>query len=382
MTERKDVVTLYFCGSGNNRDQGNKNTIPRLYDTTKGERRIIFDGPGGAAIKKTEAITKALAGGDISTGWAVTAKGKAANQAKTWEKMLAAQHGTKTTALTGTGTQSNIVMALQWLWLEYYKHPFADVNVAGFSRGGVSAIMLGHAMQAAGFADLASVRVNIFTFDPVPGGLNDFKDKGNFAATGRAGTPKTLAPIVANYRSILQESLKTWIGGIVPKDRTFKCVVPDYIGSNPARTPRELFPMPGDHGASASYTNDKGPGAIGAHLCQSFLMAHGTDFTSNFVLSPSELLEAYATTRLSHTKGGKAFGEKQAASKHRVNLVANPFRRHPFYVNAQHATLMAMHYPSVAKAIDGDGTVEGAARAQLAGTLPTTFSALVNLGVI
>lgn len=382
-----DVVTMYFCGSGNNKQQSDEYTLPLFYEKTKGSRKAIFNGPGGGPIQKTEAITKMLAnGGSASTGFALTKKGKAANQAAKWQKMLNSYHGTMTTGGTGVGTQSNIVMALQWLWLQYYEQPFTKVNLAGFSRGGVSAIMLGHAIQAAGFTELGNIEVNIFAFDPVPGGLNDFKNKGSFEATGRAGTPDTLAPVVSSYRSILQENLKKWMKVFGPihikKDKNFKCVVPNYKGSNKKRTPRELIPMPGGHGESARHDNDKGPGAIGAHLLQEFMEAHGTEYSANYKLTPKQIVEAYASTRLCYTEGDEAFGDKKAASKHRVNLVTNPFRSHPFFVNAQHATLIYENYPKVAKLIDDGEDLEKADRTRLASALPTTFSCLTNLGYL
>lgn len=391
MSGRKDVVTLYFCGSGNHRDQGDKNALPHLHDITKGTRKVIFDGPGGANIVNAEKILKRVEKGKDAPMTANVFQKNSVRKAKGWDKMLKNVHkGVKEHSIlgqkngaTGGGTQSNIVVALQWLWMEWHKERFVDINLVGFSRGGVSCIMLAHAIQEAGFNTLGNIRVNIFTFDPVPGGLNDFKNKGKFDETGRVGDPKTLPVCVASYRSILQENVDKWlVKWLVPKDKNFKCVVPDYKGSNPNRTPRDLYSMPGGHGASQSYNSGTGAGAIGLHLCQSFLEDHGTEFSGSGKLSPDKLIEAYATVRVSFTQDDKAFGAKKKASKHRAGLVTNPFRSHPYFVNHHHAGLMYQNYPDIAKTIDGDGELSESRKAALYNVLPQTFSNLANFGFL
>lgn len=381
---RRDVVTIYFCGSGNDRTQGDKNTLPYLYNNTVGKpgnpnengRAIIFNGPGGAKILNTEKIMKMVDSGKDSS------KGILKSKAKAWNQMLNNKHNDHLNAMTGGGTQSNIVTALQWLWLCWHEAPFVDINIAGFSRGGVSCIMLAHAIQEAGFPKLGNIRVNVFTFDPVPGSLNDFKNSGKFSGTGRAGTPTTLPPCVSSYRSILQENIATTMYLVVPKDRTFKCVVPDYTGSNPKRTPRELIPMPGAHSASAAYNRGPGTGEIGLHLCQEFLEAHGTVFGCNDKLSPLELIEAYSAARFFHSKKVGTFGAKKKPSKARKGLINNPFRTHEFFVNSHHATLMYEHASDVAQCIDGDAPLQDSAIGRIKSTLPQTHWLLEGMGYL
>lgn len=377
-----DVVTIYFCGSGNHRGKDDKFAIPKLFNDTRGDRKIIFDGPGGADIKNTEALLKEVETG--GTGRSLrhpTRKGA-------WGRLLNRGHGTKLTGVTGKGTQSNIVMALQWLWLEWYKEPFVDINIAGFSRGAVSCIMLAHSIQAAGFPLQGKIRVNIFAYDPVPGGKNDFKNKGTFGTTGRAGDPGTLAPCVASYRSILQENLKKTMLGVVPKDKNFKCVVPVYTGDNPDRTDRELFPMPGVHSEAAKYINRYGPGEIGIHLCQSFLEDHGTKFEKDSKCTDVQLIEAYAVTRGTFTQDGKASGAKLKPSKYRAPLVANPLRDHSFYINAHHEDLIRRNFNELYRAIETASTNPDAVqklgdnrRGVLSRKVPLTMIQLANIGV-
>lgn len=381
----KDVVTIYFCGSGNNREQTDKFATPLLHSLTKGERKIIFDGPGGAKIQNSESILKMVESGNNSSSkisnikfW----KSKDGKVEDAWNKMLKNNYG-KINAGTGGGTQSNIIVALQWLWMEWHRERFSTVNLCGFSRGAVSCIMLSHLMQAAGFPSLGNIKLNIFTFDPVPGGINDFKDNGKFEQTSRAGTPETLAPMVSSYRSILQENIKKRMAlGIINKDKNFKCVVPDYTGTNQGRTPRELYPLPGRHSSSSLFNEDTGTSKLGIHLAQDFLKSKGTEFSGDRTLSPAEQIDAYATARMYWTKGGKVDGAKLKASKHRRPLVTNPFRDHEFYINWHHAALLAQNYPSVTKLVDEGEELDLKNRGTVANALPETYAALKNFGYI
>ncbi|MEO1679520.1 MAG: hypothetical protein AAFU80_15325 [Pseudomonadota bacterium] len=397
MPIRKAAVSVYFCGSGNNETHGDQYTVPHLFNATAGKRKIIFDGPGGSRIKNTEAVLKSLEGGkNASKSWKFwRSSDKRLKQG--WDNMLEAAHWKNPHSVTGIGTQSNIVMAMQWLWLEWYATGFSDVNIVGFSRGGVSAIMLAHAIQESGMTQQGQFRVNIFTFDPVPGSTNDFKAglfnrmfrKDVFASTGRTGDPKKLAPCVTAYRSILQENLSTFtrvtskdIPTPLPKDMTFKCVAPQYTGSNKRRTPREFYQLPGGHGDGARWSNKLGTGAIGMHLAQSFLMENGTRFLRDETLTDTQLLEAYALTRLSFSATPGRFGAKRKASFFRKDLVENPFRDHPFYVNSHHATLLHMNLPNVARLIESETPLPEGRAAMVARTNPQTFANLSNAGYL
>jgi hypothetical protein len=353
---RQDVVSIYFCGSGNHRDKDFKFTIPLFYKSTVGERKIIFDGPGGADIRNAEKILKTVESGRSTSS-------------RSWQKIWESRQKKTFAGISGVGTASNIVIALQWLWEQWYAERFVDVNLVGFSRGGVSCIMLAHAIHEAGFANLGNIRVNIFAFDPVPGGTNDFSAKdGQFEQTGRVGTPDTLAPCVAAYSSILQENIKGRL-----KDIGFKCVVPTAESS---ATERTLYPMPGRHSSSARYDQHSGEGKIGAYLCQTFLQDHGTEIAQPFAgLSPHQLIECYAQVH-------DDWSEK-SASRHRKRLVANDMRAHAFFVNWHHKALMTSSgYQDIVAFIDGNGARPPDNRlTQMARALPKTTLLLSSLHV-
>ena len=367
------VVTIYCCGTGGHRDKHSKWAVPYLHKITKGERKFICDGPGSAkSIKKLENVMKAVESG-----------GKVNIDAKRGSGWFAQ----KFYGATGQGTADNIVMCMQWLWLEWYKQPFVDINLVGWSRGAVTCIMLAHAIHESGMNQQGNLRVNIFTFDPVPGGKNDFAVKGDFASTGRVGTPDELAPIVASYRSILQENIKKMLMGIgsigIKKDKNFVCTVPHYIGSHPAQKPLELYPLPGGHGDAGKYNEAEGGGCvgrIGMHLAQSFLVDHGTEFDENHLRSPKQLAEDYAEARMQYTKKNSL--RKKPASKYRLAVVANHYRDDLFYVNAHHAGLVEQVYPNIAAYLAGNGRVDGAQKEQFAGIAPKTYSALTALGLL
>lgn len=62
----------------------------------------------------------------------------------------------------------------QNLALERQSKPISQVNIVGWSRGGVSCFELANRMLKD--PKLRDISVNIFACDPVPGGLNSFKD--------------------------------------------------------------------------------------------------------------------------------------------------------------------------------------------------------------
>ena len=370
---RKDVVTIYCCGTGGHRDKHPKWAVPYLYTINEGERKFICDGPGSArSIKKLENVMKA-----VETG------GKVKVDAKRGSGWFAQ----KIYGATGKGTADNIVMCMQWLWLEYYRQPFVDINLVGWSRGAVTCIMLAHAIHESGMNQQGNLRVNIFTFDPVPGGKNDFAVKGTFDSTGRVGTPEELSPVVASYRSILQENIKKMLMGIGPigikKDKNFVCTVPKYVGDHPAREPLELYPLPGGHGDAGKYNEAEGGGCvgrIGMHLAQSFLVKHGTKYSECHLRPPIALAEDYAEARLQYTKEGSL--KKKPASKYRLGVVANAYRNDRFYVNSHHAGLVEQAIPRVAAYLAGNAPVGEGHRKDIQNTAPKTYDALTRLGLL
>src|SRR5262245_38642156 len=169
------VVTVFCCGTSFSRDR-QEEAIADMYRWCDG-RKWINDGPGAKdrPVPKVEHLFKE----GKEPSWWQKLRGTGPYKDKGhWSRAKG--------MLGGCGTQDNVLITLQWLWEEYYKQPFTVCNLTGWSRGAVTCIAIANAMQEAGFAGLG-VRVNAFLYDPVPGGLNDFKSSGNFAQTGRAG---------------------------------------------------------------------------------------------------------------------------------------------------------------------------------------------------
>ena len=365
---RTDVVSIYCCGTGGHRGKHAKWAVPHLYDTTKGERKFICDGPGGAKIPKVEDILKKVESGG---------KVKKKLFEKTHSKGMRKQ-------ASGEGTADNIILCLQWLWLEYYKERFVDINLIGWSRGAVTCIMLSHSIQSAGFTELnPNIRVNVFAFDPVPGSKNDFAVKGTFESTGRTGTPDELAPCVASYESILHEKIKKYLKGPIKKDKNFVCAVPSYTGHNQHRTPQVTYPMPGGHGDSGKYNESEGGGPIGRigiHLAQDFMTRHGTEYTVNHLRTNTELCEDYAQVRLAYTEKGSM--AKKAPSQYRKDVVKNAFRDDDFYINHHHHGLVEQTFPHLAAHLAGNGQMGVKELGQLAWCSPSSYAVLKNLGKV
>lgn len=362
------VVTIFCCGTAFHRDRIDF-SVPFTWRATKGDRVWINDGPGNTThhILKTENIMKRAEKGNFMP-----------------EAMFSNMHTTSRKQLTGTGTQDNIITTLQWLWMEYHrtdKPKFRTINLVGWSRGAVTCIMLAHAIEAAGFRGLLpNLKVNIFAFDPVPGGLNDFDKNGDFQQTGRAGTVDTLSPCVNEYHAILAEN----VGGA--KGLVFKCVSPNF--SNGGGTKSET-PMPGGHSTVANHDTNNPVGRIAIALCHEFLTKHGTDLHVHKKLSDQQMIDLYADALLEHgefkKKGWinrKKVFEKSTAAKVRAPLVRNDLRRHDFFINQHHADLFSKHLPTVFTKMSTDTPIDQAEQNKLASVYGRTWDALRTTGYL
>lgn len=323
-----ETVTVFSCGTAASREDNF--SIPFTKKQTRG-RCWINDGPGsGHAPSRAETVLKKVEQGKGFSDWLAGARH--------WDDGLQG-------LLRGLGTQDNIVMSLQWLWVEFYERPFRRINLAGWSRGGVTSIMLAHAIQEAGFGN-HGVEVNVFAFDPVPGGANDFGNKGTFDTTGRVGDPRHLPAIVNEYESILMENVAGW-GGIKPY--LFKSVQPTTTGN---LTRVRNHPLPGTHADCVTYDDVHNPvGKIGIHLLHRFLSRHGTQLDWHCMQSDMRVLEMYAETRIKFSikKGGLFHkkGAKKSAHRVRAAIVDNAFRHDRFFINQHHYDLMQQVLPNV-----------------------------------
>lgn len=365
-----DVVTVFCCGTAFSRIQND--AIAYTYQVTKG-RKWINDGPGSSlAPMKAEAILK-----KVESGKGV--KDKAFSKTHTPDGIGGQAFG--------RGTQDNIIVTLQWLWEQYYEKPFTTINLAGWSRGAVTCIMLAHAIQEAGFGlKEPTLKVNIFAFDPVPGLANDFKTKGTFDKTGRIGSPDQLPSIVGQYESILMEHVQG-MGGFKPM--MFKSVSPRILpsevppkGKSSATTKTE-YPMPGNHGTCVMYAEKNNPVAqISLHLLHDHLIRNGTELQFDDRKSARDLLELYAEARLQYSVlDGKKLA-KQKAQKVRAKLIINEYRNDVLVVNGHHYQLFTQELPLVWAQIAKHQPLTDAMKIQLLGQYPTTYHVLEASGAL
>lgn len=149
------------------------------------------------------------------------------------------------------------------------------VNIIGWSRGGVSCHMLANAM--ARDSALASIPVNIFAIDPVPGMGNFYKDKCS-----------------------LQSNVKHYVGVYARDERTkgFSPIVPKLASSTTAL----ILPFPGRHATLAGNGAIDGsegaqalpePGALIRHMAELYLNDWGTQFSKRHSLTFKDIAKLY-----------------------------------------------------------------------------------------
>lgn len=268
------VLTIFFCGTGSTKyDQLNNNywngelisTLANNMSSREFADWIVIDGPGSGNLQADELFTEPK-----GYGWTGTAFGKgwyenvqhAINLIKgkaNWKrtKLTEAEY----TRLKAAGLPiQNVETEGSWLWRHYdYGNRKitqqdlqekiiktfrkggvipSQVNLVGWSRGGISCHMLANAM--AGDPALRHIPVNIFAVDPVPGPLNFQLEKIH-----------------------LGKNVKEYVGFYARDERSkgFACVIPR---TNSA-TRTSIYPMAGRHATlvgNASLTGASGPGSL------------------------------------------------------------------------------------------------------------------------
>ncbi len=356
---RRDVVTVFCCGTNFNRDI-QEEAVADMYRWCDG-RKWINDGPGGADITKVEHLFQE----GQEPSWWQRVRGTGPYQADSTFMKL---RGT----LGGRGTQDNILVTLQWLWLEYHRERFSICNLTGWSRGAVTCIAIANAMQQAGFAGLG-VRVNVFAYDPVPGGSNDFGVSGTFAETGRAGIDH-LAPIVNDFHSILMEN----VGGA--KGLVFKCISPSETSRE---THKREYPLPGAHGDCVRWAKPNNPaGKLGLSLGMEFLIQHGTSFAlaaTDHCLTQEDMLEEYSALRLLQLNDGAPMSRDIAWA--RSGTIVNQWRHNIYFINGHHFEMFQLAASELYLAAATSKVVSGDLAYRLRKRLPFMVQALAQLNV-
>lgn len=301
------VFTIFFCGTGSTKyDTLNNNywngeliaTLASNMNNREFADWVVIDGPGSGNLQADELFTEPK-----GYGWTGTAFGKgwyenvqhAINLIKgkaDWKRTKLTEAEYKRLKAAGLPIQ-DVQEPSSWLWRHY---DYGDrkvtpqdlqekiikifrkggliptqVNLVGWSRGGVSCHMLANAM--AGDPALRHIPVNIFAVDPVPGPLNFQLEK---VALGK--------------------NVKEYVGFFARDERSkgFSCVIPK---TDPA-TKVSIFPMAGRHATlvgNASLKGSDGPGSLTEagqvvrHFAEVCLTRWGAPLNKKLGLSPAKV---------------------------------------------------------------------------------------------
>ncbi|WP_415842690.1 hypothetical protein, partial [Pseudomonas reidholzensis] len=263
------VFTVYFCGTGStagdvsHRDYWNGELISSLAFNDQGREfadRIIVDGPGSGNLQDDNLFVDdrdhgASMGTLLGHGWDENVahalqviKGKSLwqrgkrTQAE-YQRLKDAGIPIPEVGSTGKwfhdrydyGDRTVTPQALQERIIQQYRQsPIpTQVNLVGWSRGGISCHMLANAM--AEDPELRQVPVHILAVDPVPGILN-----------------------VQAERVRLASNVREYVGFYARDERSkgFACVVPDVERG----TRISLYPVPGRHATLVGNASPTGEG--------------------------------------------------------------------------------------------------------------------------
>jgi hypothetical protein len=301
------VVTIFFCGTGSTKyDTLNDNywngelvsTLAANMTSREFADWVVIDGPGSGNLQADELFTEPK-----GYGWTGTAFGKgwyenvqhAVNLIKgkaDWKRTKLTEAEYNKLKASGVPIQ-DVEKEGSWLWRHYdYGNRKisqqdlqekiiktfrkgglipSQVNLVGWSRGGVSCHMLANAM--AGDPALRNIPVNIFAVDPVPG-------TGNFQLE----------------KVSLGKNVKEYVGFFARDERSkgFACVIPK---TDPA-TKVSIYPMAGRHATlvgNASLKGSDGPGSLTEagnlvrHYAEVCLTRWGTLLSKKLNLSAAQI---------------------------------------------------------------------------------------------
>ncbi|MBX9406528.1 hypothetical protein K5E40_12655 [Pseudomonas baetica] len=301
------TLTVFFCGTGSTRfDTNNPNywngelvsTLASHHSGREFAEWVVVDGPGTSNLQADELFTESgdynLSGTLLGKGWEENVqhavniiKGKCDWQREQlteaeYNRLKAAGIPIEDVKIEGSwmwrkynyGERSVTQQTLQEQIIKTYRKDGViptQVNLVGWSRGGVSCHMLANAL----YADdaLKNIPVKIFAIDPVPG-------IGNFQ----------------EHRVKLNANVKEYVGFYARNERSkgFSCVIPQTATG----TKTSVFPMPGRHATlvgNAAADGDSGPnvlaepGLIVRHFAEVCLQRWGTPLSKTLNLSDTDL---------------------------------------------------------------------------------------------
>ncbi|NQD54944.1 hypothetical protein HP546_06220 [Pseudomonas sp. CM25] len=303
------VFTAYFCGTGSHRfDDANPNfwngeLVSTLASNDQGREFahwIAVDGPGSGNLQDDNLFVEPgsyynWSGQLFGRGWEENVnhvlqliKGETSWQRRKlsedeYERLKDAGVPIPDAASTASwfwrtydyGVRQPTPQELQERIISMFREPRlpTQVNLVGWSRGGISCHMLANAM--ANDPALRGIPVNIFAIDPVPG-------VGN----------------VQSERVTLAANVREYVGFYSRDERSrgFACVIPSVHGS----TRICVYPMPGRHATLVGNASADGagvgkvlaePGLIVRHFAEVCLTRWGVQLANRLNLDDSQLMQ-------------------------------------------------------------------------------------------
>lgn len=302
------ILTVYFCGTGSHRfDDTNPSfwrgeLVSTLASNDQGREFahwIAIDGPGSGNLQADDLFVEnkayGLSGTLFGSGWEENVghalqiiKGRCDWQRteltkSEYDRLKAAGVPIEDVERTGSwfwrrynyGSRKVTPQQLQEQIIRMFRKGGlvpSQVNLVGWSRGGISCHMLANAMFRD--AQLKQVPVNIFTVDPVPGVFN-------------------LQP----HRVALDANVREYVGFYSRDERSkgFACVIPRTAAS----TQVHLYPLPGRHATLVGNASLDGaspgeevtqPGLIVRHFAEVCLTRWGVTLRNRLQLTDRELM--------------------------------------------------------------------------------------------
>ncbi|UAX00449.1 hypothetical protein [Proteus terrae] len=302
------VLTVYLCGTGSNSFDNNNPTfwqgelVSTLAQNNQGRefaQWFIVDGPGSGNLQEDDLWVESpnysdIKGSLFGSGWEENVnhalclmKGNFDWQR---EKLTEEQYNQLKKAgipiedvkVTGSflwrkydyGDRHVTQQQLQQQIIRIFRKDGiipTQVNLVGWSRGGITCHMLANAMLAD--SQLKDIPVNIFAIDPVPGPLNFQPEKVT-----------------------LGKNVKEYVGFYAKDERSkgFTCVIPTVV----ADTKMHIFPISGRHATlvgNASIDGSEGenalyaPGLVVRHFAEVCLTRWGCDLANKLALTDTQI---------------------------------------------------------------------------------------------
>ncbi|WP_337236220.1 hypothetical protein [Proteus faecis] len=304
------VLTVYLCGTGSNSFDNNNPTfwqgelVSTLAQNNQGRefaQWFIIDGPGSGNLQEDDLWVESpnysdIKGSLFGSGWEENVnhalclmKGNFDWQR---EKLTEEQYNQLKKAgipiedvkVTGSflwrkydyGDRQVTQQQLQQQIIRIFRKDGiipTQVNLVGWSRGGITCHMLANAMLAD--PQLKDIPVNIFAIDPVPGPLNFQPEKVT-----------------------LGKNVKEYVGFYARDERSkgFTCVIPTVA----ADTKMHIFPISGRHATlvgNASIDGSTGenalyaPGLVVRHFAEVCLTRWGCDLANKLALTDIQITD-------------------------------------------------------------------------------------------